>query len=105
MVLNVHSDASYLIKPKVRSRAGGHYFISDNAPNPTDTGAVLNIAQVMKNVMSSAAEAKIGALFVNSRQAIQARTTLIEMSHKQPPTPIQPDNTTALGVCIKELSA
>ena len=25
MVLNVHSDASYLIKSKARSRAGGHF--------------------------------------------------------------------------------
>jgi hypothetical protein len=103
MVLNVHSDASYLIEPKARSRAGGHYFMSDNAPDPTDNGAVLNIAQVMKNVMSSAAEAEIGALFINSRQAIPARTTLIEMGHEQPPTPIQTDNTTALGFVSKNL--
>jgi len=79
--------------------------MSDNAPDPTDNGAVLNIAQVMKNVMSSVAEAEIGALFINSRQTIHARTTLIETSHEQPPTPIQTDNTTAFGVCIKELSA
>ena len=48
MVLNVHSDASYLSEPKARSRAGGHYFLSDNAANPDDNGAVLNIAQVIK---------------------------------------------------------
>ena len=103
MVLNVHSDASYLVEPKARSRAGGHYFMSDNAPDPADNGAVLNIAQVMKHVMSSAAEAEIGALFINSRQAIPARTTLIEMGHQQPPTPIQTDNTTALGFVSKNL--
>jgi hypothetical protein len=28
MVLVVHSDASYLSKPKARSRAGGHFFLS-----------------------------------------------------------------------------
>ena len=65
MVLNVHSDASYPIEPKTRSRAGGHYFMSDNAPDPTDNRAVLDIAQVMKYVMSSATEAGIGVLFIN----------------------------------------
>jgi hypothetical protein len=27
MVLNIHSDASYLSEPKARSRACGHFFI------------------------------------------------------------------------------
>ena len=58
----------------------------------------------MKNVMSSAAEAEIGALFINSRQAIPARRILEEMGHKQPPTPIQTDNTTALGFVTKNLN-
>ena len=103
MTLNVHSDASYLIEPKARSRAGGHFFMSDNAADPADNGAVLNTAQILKNVHSSAAEAEIGALFLNSRQAIPARTTLEELGHKQPPTPIQTDNTTALGFVSKNL--
>ena len=80
------------------------FFLSDNAKDPRDNGAVLNIAKIMKNVMSSAAEAEIGALFLNSRQAIPARTTLIEMGHHQPPTPIQTDNTTALGFVGKNLT-
>ena len=53
--------------------------------------------------MSLAAEAEIGALFINSRQAILARTTLEEMVHAQPPTPIKTDNTTALGFVSKHL--
>ena len=101
MVLNVHSDASYLIEPKAKSRAGGHYFMSDNATNPVDNGAVHSIVQVIKHVMSLAAEAEIGALFLNSCQAIPARTILTEMVHQQPPTPIQTDNTTALGFVSK----
>ena len=104
MVLNVHSDASYLCEPKAKSRAGGHFFLSDDAADPRDNGAVLNVASILKSVMSSAAEAEIGALFLNSRQAIPARTTLIEMGHQQPPTPIQTDNTTALGFVGKNLT-
>ena len=81
MVLNVHSDASYLTEPKARSRAGGHFFMSDNSECPPNNGAFHNIAQIIKSVMSSAAEAEIGALFLNSRQAIPARTLLEEMGH------------------------
>ena len=104
MVLTVHSDASYLTEPRARSRAGGHFFMSDNAEDPRNNGAVLNISQIIKSVVSSAAEAEIGALFINSRQAIPARTTAAEMGHVQPPTPIQTDNTTALGFVLKNLT-
>ncbi len=44
MVLVMHSDASYLSKPKARSCAGGHFFMSSNIANLADNGAVLNIA-------------------------------------------------------------
>ena len=67
MILNVHSDAPYLCNPKAKSRAGGHFFLSNNAEDPRDNGAVLNIAKKLKNMMSSAAEAEIGALFLNLR--------------------------------------
>ena len=103
MTLSVHSDASYLVEPKARSRAGGHYFLSDNSENPENNGAVLSVAQIIKNAMSSAAEAKIGALFINSRQAVTARTTLEEVGHIQPPTPIQADNTATLGFVMRSL--
>ena len=103
MVLAVHSDAYYLSKPKARSRADGHFFLSDHYENPPNNGAVLNIAQIIKNVMNTAADAEVGALFINSRQAIPARNTVGDMGHKQPPTPMQTDNTTALGFITKNL--
>ena len=103
MVLAVHSDASYLTEPQARSRAGGHHYLSSDVELPPNNGAVLNIAQIIKAVMSSAAEAEIGALFINAREAIPARMALIEMGHKQPKTPIQTDNTTALGVVNRNL--
>jgi hypothetical protein len=52
----------------------------------------------MKNVMSSAAEAELGALFHNATEACSLRTILEEMGHPQPPTPIQTDNSTAAGI-------
>jgi hypothetical protein len=98
MVLVVHSDASYLSKPKAQSRAGGHFFLSSDCEDPANNGDVLNLAQLIKAVMSSAAEAELGALYINAQEAVPQRTTLAEMGHKQPQTPMQTNNTTALGV-------
>ncbi len=37
---------------------------------PINNGAVLNILQIIKAVMSSAAEAELGALFINAKTAV-----------------------------------
>eukprot|EP00804_Cyclotella_cryptica_P004492 CCRYP_017634-RA/>CCRYP_017634-RA protein AED:0.15 eAED:0.15 QI:0/0/0/1/1/1/2/0/934 len=98
MILAVHSDASYLSETKARSRAGGHFFLSEDDPSPRNNGAILTLAQIIKPVMSSAAEAELGALYINARETIPQRHLLNELGHPQPPTPIQIDNSTALGV-------
>lgn len=98
MVLAVHSDAGYLNEKLARSRAGGHFFLSSNSTYPSNNGAILTIAQIIKAVMASAAEAELGALFINAKEAAYIRNILHEMGHPQPPTPIQTDNTTAEGV-------
>ncbi len=98
MILALHSNASYLSEPKARSQAGGHFFLSENKEDPTNNGVVLNTAKIIKAVMSSAAEAELGAMFINAREAVPCRKTLEEMGHKQPETPIQVDNSTAVGV-------
>jgi hypothetical protein len=98
MVLTGHSDVSYLSETNARSRAGGHFFMSNNDAVPPKNGAVHTIAQIIKAVMSSAAEAEIGALCINCREAIPSRHTLEYLGHPQPPTLMQTNNTTALGV-------
>eukprot|EP00804_Cyclotella_cryptica_P029413 CCRYP_013352-RA/>CCRYP_013352-RA protein AED:0.16 eAED:0.24 QI:0/0/0/1/0.2/0.16/6/0/1158 len=98
MILAVHSDASYLSETKACSRAGGHFFLSEDDPSPRNNGAILTLAQIIKPVMSSAAEAELGALYINARETIPQRHLLNELGHPQPPTPIQIDNSTALGV-------
>ncbi len=65
MVLVGHRNASYLFEFKARIRACRHFFMSSNNPDPPNNGAVLIVAQITKNGMSSAAEAKLGALFIN----------------------------------------
>ena len=80
-----------------------NFFTSDNSADPPNNGAVITVAQVIKAVMSSAVEAKIGALFVNCRKTIPARHALEEMGHKQPPTPMQTNTTTILDVVTNKL--
>jgi hypothetical protein len=70
MVLAVHSNALYLSEPAARSRAGGHFFCSSNVDDLPNNWAVLNISKILKAVISSAAKAKLGALYINAREAI-----------------------------------
>ena len=48
--------------------------------------------------MLSAAEAELGALFINAKKALHMQQILKEMGHPQPWMPIQTDNSTAEGV-------
>ena len=64
---------------------------------------VLNTAQIIKAVVSSAAEVELGAMFINAREAVPCRKTLQKMGHKQPRTPMQIDNSTAIGVANKNI--
>ena len=64
MVLAVHSDAGYLNEANARSRAGGHFFLSNYSVYPSNNGAILNVAQIIENVMSLAAETELGGLFI-----------------------------------------
>ena len=98
MVLAVHSDAGYLSESQARSRVGGHFFLSSDVQYPPNNGPILNMAQVIKAVMSSAAEAELGGLFINAKEAVYIRNILTEMGYPQPPTPLQTDNSTAEGV-------
>ena len=79
--------------------------MSQDVPIPPNNGAVHNLAQIIKTVMTSAAEAELGALYINAREAVPMRATLAEMGHPQPKTPVQTDNTTALGVVNNNIQA
>ncbi len=98
MVLAVHSNASYLSKPKTRSRASGLFFLSSNTTVPPNNGAVLNIPHIIKNVMSLATEAELAGLYIMARKAVYIRIILKELGHKQLPTPLQTNNAMADAV-------
>jgi hypothetical protein len=99
MILHIHSDASYLPENEAKSRSGGFFYMgntNNDAKNDTN-GSILIVSKVLKQVMSSAAEAEIGAVFINAKEGAVFRTTLEELGHNQPPTPMETDNTTVTG--------
>ena len=70
IVLAGNSDASYLSKPNAHSQAGGHLFLSNHAQHSPNNGAILNITQIIKNVMSSAAKAKLAAFYIVAKECV-----------------------------------
>ena len=97
MILRVESDAACLVAPQARSRMGGSHHLSTE-DGKLFNGPILVIAKVIKNVMASAAEAEVAALFSNAQEAAAIRTMPDEMGHPQPPAPIKTDNSTATGI-------
>jgi hypothetical protein len=102
MVLHVESDASYLCLPKSKSRVAGYFYMGEqpkpNNEQPPMNGAVLVVCNILRVVVSSAAEAELAGVFYNAKETIALRTTLEELGHEQPPTPIVTDNSTAAGI-------
>ena len=72
--------------------------MSENDEYQDNNRLILTIVQIIKAVMSSAADEELGALYINSREAIPQRHLLEKMGHPQPPTLIQVDKITSLGV-------
>jgi hypothetical protein len=73
MILNIHSDASYLSESEACSHACGHFFMgwSPNDGNPIQlNGAFFTLCAILSFVVSSAAEAELGALFLNCEEGM-----------------------------------
>jgi hypothetical protein len=103
MVLAVHSNASYLNEEEAQSQANGHHFLSEDVPFPPNNGEIHNVAEIMKRVISSAAKAELGAMYINARKAVKERIILDAMEHKQPATPVQVNNSMAEGIVNKRV--
>ena len=103
MVLTMETDAAYLVLPQARSRAAA-WFIFGNDPNtherPMTNAPVHVMCNTIKNVMSSAAEAETGGIYMATQRACPIRTAIIELGHAQPETgtPCYTDNKTAQGI-------
>ncbi len=95
MVLAIHSNLSYLSEPESHSPVGRHMIMAGKDDIPFNNGAILNILQIIQAVMSSAAEAESGALFINVKTAILMCQMLVELGHPQPRMPMQTDKAMA----------
>ena len=100
MILDIDSDAAYLVAPKARSRVAGYYHLA-SIPNVTEyprlNETILIECKTLRHVVSSAAEAETGDIFHNAQIAIPIRTLLHVLKQPQPPTPTKTDNSIACG--------
>jgi hypothetical protein len=99
MILQIHSDASYLSFPNARSCLGGLFFLGKKSPEQDKlNGSILNVTAVIKNVVASAAESEVGACFHNAQRGAPLIVTLTKMGHTQPPTPLRTENSTVFDI-------
>ena len=70
MIPAAHSDAGFANGIKSRSQAVAHIFFSENDSIPRWNGPLLTIAQIMRYVVSSAAEAEMTALFLTANEMV-----------------------------------
>jgi hypothetical protein len=102
MLLAVESDALYLSVVKARSQAAGYFCLTNKPANLTaplkPNGAIHVLCHIMREVRSSAAEAKLGALFHYGKEACPLHIALDKMGHHQPATPMATDYNTASGI-------
>jgi hypothetical protein len=101
MILNIHLDALYLLEANAHSQACGYFFMgwrTDTTKPIKLNGAFLTLCAILRFAVAFAAEAELGALFLNCNQGTIFRLTLEEMGHPQPLTPIHCNNSTAIGI-------
>ena len=72
IVLNIHSEASYLTTSKARRRIGGCFFLgsihADGCPVKLNRSIVI-LCTISKFVAALETEAELGALFLNATEA------------------------------------
>eukprot|EP00957_Ditylum_brightwellii_P139697 10646431-Ditylum_brightwellii.AAC.1 len=66
MILTLNSDASYLSEKKARSRAAGHFYLSNKDDEEFNNGAIITLSTIIRHVIASASEAKLATLFYNA---------------------------------------
>jgi hypothetical protein len=87
MVMNIHSDASYLSETNWRSWSCGRFFmgwIPKNDKPIQSNGAYYVNTTILRFAVASVAEAKLGALFHNCQDGIIFLQTLENLGHTQP---------------------
>ena len=97
MIHKQHSNTLYLSEDQAQSRhAGASYFHlcnidADSTIKEENNGALLVTSTIMRNEMSSTAEAECESLFDTCKEGVPIRITIVEMDHPHPATPAQVD--------------
>jgi hypothetical protein len=78
-------------------------FMAGKDDIPFNNGAVINILQTIQAIMSSAAEAELGALFINAKTAALMCQMLSKLGHQQPRTLMQTNNATAHALLTNKI--
>jgi hypothetical protein len=112
MILRVHSDASYLSRPRAGSVAGSvHYMGMGSSTNffaPDPEAPVNQLVSAHSTcihvVVSFVAEAEIAGVFAAARIALDERQILADLGHPQPPTVIYCDNECAIGLANRTMT-
>ena len=87
MILYIKSDAYYLFLPKARSCFASIFYLSNSTTKRLPlNGTIQVICKTLQNIVSSAAEAETGGIFVGGQQTVLIMTALSEI---QPPTTSQ----------------
>ena len=83
MQLQIDSDAAYLVHKNAKSRTGGFHFLG-NYDGKLFNGPIYILAKIIKAVMSSAAEAECGSLYINAQNAVPHITTCLLYTSPSP---------------------
>ena len=101
MQVQSHSDASYLSEPKARSRYAFVVWIGDPVPKHANfyvPGIIQYDTGVIRNVVTSVAEAEYTGLFLATMWVIKTRHLLEDLGYPQKCTTIFVDNKCAQGL-------
>jgi hypothetical protein len=99
--VGTHGCILYLSKPGGKSRAAGHFYLSNCNDKDFNNGAILTLSTIIKHVMSSASKAKLAALYYCCKLAAPLQITLEELGHFQPtPTLVTTNNITTQGLTM-----
>ena len=82
MVLNIHSDISYLSEPRAQSRLAGYFFLGKvpkKGENIQMNGNIFVLCGILRIVVCSVAEAELGALLINIKESKVLQLPLREL--------------------------
>jgi hypothetical protein len=100
MILVVQTYVLYLSKHNACSQASAHFYLTNKGDKEFNNGSILNLASIIKHVMSLACEAELVALYYGCKIAVLIQTSLDEMGHTQPMMPVMTDNIMAQDLTV-----